>query len=260
MLYFIATPIGNLKDLSFRALETLSSVDYILCEDTRTSSVLLKYYKIHKPLKSFHKFNEKSFEDHVIRDLENGTSIALISDAGTPGINDPGGRLAKRCQEEGLPYSAIPGACSPILALTLSGFLVDRFQFIGFLPKKEGEKKKALLDALFYPGQTVFFESPHRIHSTLQEIATLAPKQRVAIVREMTKVHEEVLTGRAEELVDSDIRGELVVVFEGSASFDENLEPKKLVQHLMETFDLIRPEAIKMAAHLLGIPKKQIYW
>lgn len=136
MLFLVATPIGNLSDITFRAIETLKSCDYILCEDTRHSRPLLTHYDIQKPLKSFHKFNEALKEDHIIKDLQDGMKIALVSDAGTPGISDPGLKLVQRCREEGIDVVAIPGACAAIIALSCSGFDTNRFQFFGFLPKK----------------------------------------------------------------------------------------------------------------------------
>lgn len=256
-LYLVATPIGNLSDLSLRAIETLKKVDMILCEDTRTSLPLLRHYEIQKPLKSFHMFSEKKEEEGVIRALKEGQEIALISDAGTPGINDPGERLIKRCHQEGIPCTAIPGACSPIVALTLSGLPMEKFQYIGFLPKKGGERKKALLDALFYEGVTLFFESPQRIHQTLEEIAEWGPTHQLAIVREITKKYEEVLRGVASDLLKAEIRGEIVVVLEGNATSGQ--DPEELVPELMERFDLPKPEAIKLAANLLGLPKKEVY-
>ncbi len=257
MLFLVATPIGNLSDISLRALETLKKVDYILCEDTRTSGSLLNQYSIDKPLKSFHLFNEKKMEDSIIADLAKGLEIALISDAGTPGINDPGEALVQRCQKERLPYTGIPGPCSPILALTLSGFETSRFQFIGFLPKKPGEQKKALIDALFYEGITLFFESPHRIHKTLETIHRYAPDAEIALMRELTKRYEEVLRGRAQELLEAEIRGEIVVALKGGKKMSQ--DPRELLKELSENFDLEKAEALKLAAHLLGIPKKQLY-
>ena len=173
MLYLVSTPIGNLSDITHRAIETLKSVDYILCEDTRRSSILLKAHGITTHLKSFHKFSEKREEERVVENLKSGKSIALISDAGTPGIADPGQRLVARCRKEGISVTSLPGPSAPIVALTLSGFSMERFQFLGFLPKKTSERKQLLNSMLFYSGVSIFFESPKRIQATLKEIDTL---------------------------------------------------------------------------------------
>jgi 16S rRNA (cytidine1402-2'-O)-methyltransferase len=148
MLYLVATPLGNLKDITLRAIETLKTCDYILCEDTRHSRFLLDEYQIDKPLKSFHQFNEKEMEDKVIADIKNGKEIGLISDAGTPGICDPGEALVQRCYAENLPFTAIPGPSAWVMALALCPFNKDHVQFVGFLPKKEEERKRILASTL----------------------------------------------------------------------------------------------------------------
>ncbi|MBS0629782.1 MAG: 16S rRNA (cytidine(1402)-2'-O)-methyltransferase [Verrucomicrobia bacterium] len=259
MLFLVATPIGNLSDITYRAVETLKSVDYILCEDTRKSGILLKQYGIEKPLKSFHKFSEKKLEEWVLSDLGEGKQIALISDAGTPGISDPGQRLIERCIEQKLPFTSLPGPSAPIVALSLSGFKMDRFQFSGFLSKKASERKTALIDALFYPGVSIFFESPERVHKTLEEIAQLGPDHQVAVVREMTKIYEECLKGKAIELLNAQIRGEVVLLIEGHAKIHYTQSPAEHVRELQEQFDLSKQEAIKLAAELRGVPKKELY-
>ncbi|NGX40111.1 MAG: Ribosomal RNA small subunit methyltransferase I [Chlamydiae bacterium] len=260
MLYLVSTPIGNLADITLRALETLKAADLILCEDTRTSQVLLKRYSIHTPLKSYHKFNEKQLEGEVLSLLKKDKKIALISDAGTPGISDPGGALVKLCQEKNVPVTVIPGPSAPIAALTLSGMEMDRFQFVGFLPKKEGERTKLLLEALHYPGVTIAFESPNRIHKTLSEIASLNPDQEVAIARELTKIYEELVRGRVKDLVEHPIRGEVVLLIWGYAEWDYTLTPEEHVRLLQEKFSLSKQEAIKLAATLRGVSKREIYF
>ncbi len=260
MLFLIATPIGNLADITFRAVETLKSVDYILCEDTRRSSILLKSYAIKKPLKSFHKFNEKKWEDTVVSDLKKGNNIALISDAGTPVISDPGQRLVARCHAERLSVTSLPGPSAPIVALSLAGFETDCFQFIGFLSKKAGELKKQLLSALFYPGITVCFESPSRVKKTLELINSLGPAHPIVIARELTKIHEECLRGVAKDFLNKEIRGEVVLIIEGKENVPFDLSPKEHVLWLQKTFDLDKQDAIKIAASLRGVSKKQIYF
>ena len=233
MLYLIATPIGHLGDITFRAVELLRSVDYILCEDTRHSHHLLAHYGIQKPLKSYHKFNETSREEDLIADLKNGLNIALISDAGTPGICDPGLQLVKRCREEGIAVTALPGACAAILALAPSGLSSERFQFVGFLPKKASELRASLQEILQYAGTTVCYESPHRIEETLQALDSLAGTRPLAIARELTKTFEEYLRGTASELLAHfkahPPRGEIVLLIAGETEtqdFSDLIPPR----------------------------------
>lgn len=265
MLYLVATPIGHLGDITFRAVEVLRSVDYILCEDTRHSHHLLAHYGIQKPLKSYHKFNETSREEDLIADLKNGLNIALISDAGTPGICDPGLQLVQRCREEGIAVTALPGACAAILALAPSGLNSERFQFVGFLPKKTSELRNYLQEILQYPGTTICYESPHRIEETLEALDSLAAGRPLAIARELTKTFEEYLRGTASELLAHfkahPPRGEIVLLIAGETETQDfsSLSPQEHVQALQEQYGLSKQEAIKLAATLRNVPKKTIY-
>ena len=202
MLYLIPTPIGNLKDFTYRAVETLSACDLILCEDTRVSLTLLRHYGIRIPLKSYHQFNEAAREDEIINDLKNGKQIALITDAGTPGISDPGSRLVKKCRQDQVPVTALPGPCAVTTALSGSGLFSEKFQFIGFLPKKPGQLRDALIDALLYAGTTAAYESPHRLVETLKTINTVHSGAQIAVCRELTKKFEEYQTGSVQALLD----------------------------------------------------------
>jgi 16S rRNA (cytidine1402-2'-O)-methyltransferase len=201
MLYLVATPIGNLEDFTYRAVRILQECDYILCEDTRTSRVLLKHYNIDKPLVSFHKFSEKRGEKQVVQDLENGQTVGLISDAGTPLLCDPGYSLVQKCIENKLEFTAIPGPSSVLQALLLSGFSTLPFQFLGFISKKSGAREKSLRAALVYEGISLFFETPHRIQKTLEVLKNIAPDHLIAIAREMTKKFEECLRDIPENLL-----------------------------------------------------------
>ncbi len=266
MLYLVATPIGNLSDITFRAIETLSNCDYILCEDTRYSQRLLQHYKIHKPCRSFHKFNESKKEDPLIEDLKSGKKIALISDAGTPGISDPGEQLVKRCVDEKIQVISIPGACAAIAALSCSGFSTQKFQFCGFLPRTDQALKDALLEILDYSGTTICYESPKRLKDTLKAVIALAPSRRLAVARELTKIHEENICGTAEELLqryDSEVKGEIVLLIEGNPHNAETtwqkLTPEEHVKEVEETYNLSRRDAIKMVATLRGESKRNIY-
>jgi 16S rRNA (cytidine1402-2'-O)-methyltransferase len=223
MLTLIATPIGNLQDISLRGLEVLKEADLILAEDTRISMRLLKKYEIDTPLLSFHKFNEWRREAGVIAKLKAGKQIALISDAGTPGICDPGTKLVKRCREEGISVTAVPGPSAFTMALSLIGEEFSRFQFLGFLPKKTGKLKKTVEGILAYPGLSIAYDTPHHLEKTLKTTEMIAPASHIFIARELTKIHEECIQGTPGELLGhfkEGIRGELVLIFKGSDDRD----------------------------------------
>jgi 16S rRNA (cytidine1402-2'-O)-methyltransferase len=216
MLFLIATPIGNLGDLSFRAIETLKRCDYLLCEDTRHTRHLLDHYQLKLPLRSFHLFNEASKEERIIADLKQGRIIALLSDAGTPGISDPGERLVKRCCLEEITVVPIPGACALITALSASGLPTQRFQFLGFLPRKRGKLISLLKELLEYPGTTLCYESPYRLKETLKRVAELDPERECVVARELTKKFETFHRGSATSLYDhfsqTKPKGEIVLL------------------------------------------------
>lgn len=219
-LYIVPTPIGNLEDMTFRAIKTLNMVDLILAEDTRTSSVLLNHYDIKKPLRSFHKFNEHSAVKRIADNIIAGELVALISDAGTPGISDPGFMLVRECVEQGIEVETLPGATAFVPALVNSGFPTDRFFFEGFLPQKKGKTK--LLNELSQEQRTiVFYESPHRVLKTLEMIRDIFEHNpKISVSREISKKFEETVRGTAEELVahftEHEPRGEFVVVIDGN--------------------------------------------
>lgn len=202
MLYIVPTPIGNLKDITFRAIETLKEVDIILAEDTRQTQKLTKHYGIDKMLWSHHKFNEHKATDSIIQKLKAGTNFALVSDSGTPGISDPGFFLVRACIEAGVQIVSLPGAVAFIPALINSGFPCDKFVFEGFLPHKKG--RKTLLEKIAIEERTVIlYESPHRIIKTLEQIiAYISPDRPIAISRELTKTFEENLRGTAAEMLE----------------------------------------------------------
>jgi 16S rRNA (cytidine1402-2'-O)-methyltransferase len=217
-LYIIATPIGNLGDITFRAVEILKSVDLVLAEDTRTSGILLKHYSISKPLQSFHNFNEHKILGNLVERLKKGERMALISDAGTPGISDPGFLIARACVQAGLKIECPPGATALIPALIKSGLPSDRFLFEGFLPLKKG--RQTLLQQLRDEERTmIFYESPYRLNKTLQQfIDYFGPDRQASVSRELTKVFEETRNGTLEELqghFQNEVKGEIVVVVAG---------------------------------------------
>ncbi len=201
MLSLVATPIGNLGDISLRALETLKSADIIAAEDTRHSLILLRHYGIQKPLVSYHAHNEARRTSELIQDLQEGKHVALITDAGMPGISDPGHRLLRLCIEKKFPYTIIPGASAVLTALIGSGFDAERFFFGGFLPVKSGQRERELTAAAERPETSIFFESPHRILKTLEAAKRLLPTRQVCVARELTKQFEEYRKGDAADLL-----------------------------------------------------------
>lgn len=218
-LYLVPTPIGNLGDITLRSLDVLKSVDTILAEDTRTSGFLLKHYQISKPLQSFHIFNEHQTLAGLIARMQHGEVMALISDAGTPGISDPGFLLVREALKAGLLIDCLPGATALIPALVKSGFPTDRFVFEGFLPHKKG--RQTMLKKLAEEERTiVLYESPHRLIKTLEQIIEfLGPERQVSVSRELTKLHEETRTGSVLDVLEhfkqKDVKGEIVIVVDG---------------------------------------------
>ncbi len=218
-LYLIPTPIGNRGDITLRALETLKRVDGILAEDTRTSGLLLAHYEIKKPLQSFHIHNEHKTFEHLIDRMKGGEVLALVSDAGTPGISDPGFLLVRESLKAGLTVECLPGPTALIPALVQSGFPTDRFVFEGFLPHKKG--KQTMLKRLAEEDRTVIvYESPHRLVKTLEEMKPLfGPNRRISVSRELTKLHEETKTGTIEDVLthftQKEVKGEIVIVIDG---------------------------------------------
>ena len=200
MLFIVPTPIGNLGDITLRALEVLKSVDLIACEDTRHSAHLLRHFGIEKPLVSYHEHNEARRTAELIEQLAAGRSIAIVTDAGFPGISDPGHRLLRACQERGLPYTVLPGASSVPTGLVGSGFDTSKFFFAGFLPVKSGGRERELRAASAREETTVFFESPHRLVKTLDAAKTVLADRRLCVARELTKTFEEYRRGSAAEL------------------------------------------------------------
>ena len=218
-LYIISTPIGNLKDATHRSLELLSDVDWIAAEDTRRTGVLLKYYDIKTPLSSFNSYNQVKKSDRFIARIKMGHNLALVSDAGTPGVSDPLYYLVTAALDERVPVVSIPGPSAVLAALTVSGLPVNRFAFEGFLPRKKGRKK--LIEELAQEKRTiVLFESPHRIVKTLNELYQVMGERKAVLARELTKIHEEVLRGTLGELAikaeEQKLKGEITLVITGA--------------------------------------------
>jgi len=223
MLFMVPTPIGNLEDITLRALNTLKTCDLILAEDTRHSGTLLKHYGIQKPLLSYHKFNESARQAQILGRLAQGQQLALISDAGTPGISDPGERIVREVIHHGYTVQALPGASAGISALCASGLPTSEFHFLGFLDRKSARRRRKLEACLELPGTLVLYESPHRMEKLLEELHDIMPKRVVVIARELTKKFEQWTRGRAEDLFarreSIRIKGEFVVLI-GPDGFD----------------------------------------
>jgi 16S rRNA (cytidine1402-2'-O)-methyltransferase len=219
MLYLVATPIGNLSDMTFRAVEVLKSVDVIACEDTRHSLHLLRHFGIEKPLVSYHEHNEARRTAELIEQLAVGKNVAVITDAGMPGISDPGHRLLRACQQRGVPYTVLPGPSAVLTALIGSGFDAEQFFYGGFLPVKSGGRERDLRAAAERAATTVFFESPHRILKTLDAAVAIMGERPLCVARELTKTFEEFRRGTAGDLLAHytahPAKGEIVLIVAG---------------------------------------------
>ena len=261
--YLVATPIGNLKDISSRALEVLKNVDYIASEDTRTTSNLLSYFGINKPMISYHEHNEQESSTKLIDLLKQGKSIAITSDAGYPGISDPGAIIVKHCIENDIPVSIIPGANAFLPALIGSGLDNNHFYFHGFLPSKPSARKKELEQLTNLTCTLIFYESPHRIKETLNDLLTYFPNRKMSLVREITKLHEEYIYGTINEIAqidESTLKGEMVIVIEGNKIKEEYTE-EELIEMLNKLISngLSLKEASKELANELNLKKNYLY-
>jgi 16S rRNA (cytidine1402-2'-O)-methyltransferase len=268
-LYLVATPIGNLEDITLRALRVLRSVDRIACEDTRQTQKLLNHFEIHTPTVSYHMHNEGPRTEELVAELKQGARIAVVSDAGTPGIADPGGQIAAATIAAGITVFPIPGANAAISGLIASGLPTDQFVFHGFLPAKAGQRKTTLEELVRGDVTHVFYEAPHRILDTLSDIeAVFGSGQHVVIARELTKLHEEFLRGPAVELrsqlaARASVRGEIVLMLTPSpaesSSEKENASLVAEVAALMKSEGISEMDALKRVARERGMGKSEAY-
>ena len=265
-LYLVATPIGNLGDMSFRAVETLKQVDLIACEDTRHTQKLLNHYSIANILISYHEHNEASRADELVAKMAEGKSVAVVTDAGTPGISDPGFRLVRRAIEAGIKVESIPGPAAFVNAAVISGLPTDSIFFGGFLPSKKGERGRRLQEVAGVPATIVFYEAPHRLAASLRDCAEVLGPRHAAVVRELTKLHEEVVRGDlvflADQFRDENIRGEIVIVVDrGSGSSGDTTGKVSLAERVveLEKSGLDRREALKAAAKEFGVSRSEAY-
>lgn len=270
-LYLCATPIGNLEDMTFRVIRTLKEVDLIAAEDTRNSIKLLNHFEIHTPMTSYHEYNRIEKGHHLVSLLLEGKNIALITDAGTPGISDPGEDLVRMCRDAGIPVTSVPGACACVNALIISGRPTRRFCFEAFLPADKKDRRRVLREIQEETRTTVIYEAPHRLRKTLQELLEVLGDRRLSICRELTKKFETVMETTLEDAVrfygEQEPRGEYVLVLEGRshASIDEEersrFENMSVQEHveMYEEQGLNRKDAMKQAAKDRGVSKRDIY-
>lgn len=261
VLYLVATPIGNLEDITYRAVETLKNVDKIYAEDTRNSIFLLKHYNITTKLESYHEFNQDVKTEDIVKEIQNGVKIAIISDAGLPVISDPGYKIVERARQLGLAVTTIPGPSAGISALIASGLAPHPFTFYGFLDSKKTKRIKQLNDLKFIDNTIIFYEAPHRIFETLEDMLEVFGDRNVVLARELTKIYEEYISGSISEILRIDsLKGEIVLLVEGY----KNSEAEADVNPFEKIDDLInlgyKPnDAIKEVAKLLNQDKKDLY-
>lgn len=264
-LYLIATPIGNLEDITLRALRVLrEEVALIACEDTRQTQKLLERYEIRKPLVSYHEHNEAARAGELIETLRRGDSVALVSDAGTPLVSDPGYRLVAAAIEAGFPAVPLPGASAALAALAASGLPTDEFRFAGFLPSKAGARRKKLEELARERVTVIVYESPHRILESLKDIAEIFGERGIVLARELTKIHEEFLRDSAHRIREQleergSIKGEITLVLSGAPEDQIAIaDPLEQIARL-ESAGIDRMEAIKSVAKQMGLPKREVY-
>ena len=267
-LYLVATPIGNLEDITLRAIRVLHDVDLIACEDTRQTQKLLQHYHINTRTISYHEHNELTRAAELVLDLEKGISVALVTDAGMPGISDPGFRLISLAIRHRIPVVPVPGAAAFLAALVASGLPTDSFRFSGFLPPKSGQRRKLLESVRDSPRTQIFYEAPHRILECLQDVAEVLGRDRhVVIAREVTKLHEEFIRGCAADVVENlksrTIKGEITLLI-GKAGSEAHEPPAKKsvrerVQQIMSGEKVDEKAALKKVAREFGISKSEAY-
>jgi len=263
-LYVVATPIGNLDDITARAIRTLREVDRIVCEDTRHTRRLLDHFGISKPLVSYHEHNEQERAEELLAELAAGRNIALVSDAGTPLIADPGYRLVAQARAQGITVCPIPGPSALLTALSASGLPTDAFYFGGFLPAKKTQRRKTLEEMKDYPATLVFYEAPHRILEALDDVASILGARRIALARELTKIHEEFLVGEPAEVREAlakrpSIKGEITLMIGKAEAAEPDATPIETAFDKLLAAGVPRMEAMKTLARERGLSKRDVY-
>ena len=265
-LYVVATPIGNLEDITLRALNILKQVDIIAAEDTRQTLKLLNHFEISKPLISYHRHNEEVKSNILIEKLKNGDSIALVSDAGTPGICDPGGEVIKKAIEEKIDVVPIPGACAMVNALIASGLDTSEFSFLGFLPLNKKLRKEKIEEIKKSEKTIIIYEAPHKMKNTLEDLKEILKNRRIVLARELTKIHEEFVRKNINELLEDidNMKGEMILIIEGNPqvkSTENELNLLSLEEHYnyYEKLGFNKKEIIKKIAKDRKVSKNEIY-
>ena len=267
-LYLVATPIGNLEDITLRALKVLKEVDIIAAEDTRHTLGLLNHFEISKPLISYYKQNESTKSALLVEKLKDGKNIALVSDAGTPGISDPGEQVVKCAIEEGIEIVPIPGACAFVNALIASGMNTREFSFLGFLSAVKKDRKEKLEEVKFETRTLIFYEAPHKLKTTLSDMLEVLGDRNIVLARELTKIHEEFIRGKTSEILENmeNIKGEFVVLVEGNSESKKDVELKNLNSlsldeqyEFYEKQGLAKKEIVKQIAKDRGVNKNEVY-
>jgi 16S rRNA (cytidine1402-2'-O)-methyltransferase len=268
-LYIVATPIGNLEDITHRALRVLRDVDIIACEDTRHTRKLLNHYSIKTKVISYHDHNERERAVELLKALASGENVAIVSDAGTPSISDPGFRLVKEASTQGITVVALPGPTALIAALVASGLPTDEFFFAGFLPARSGARRARLAELRELPATLIFYEAPHRIAATLRDALDMLGERAAVVARELTKIHEEILRGRLSELAErfgseEKARGEIVLLIDRTQIESElnNAGAIRSIANLVAEFEaagLDHRAALKKAARELGVSRDEAY-
>lgn len=264
ILYVVATPIGNLEDITLRAIKTLKEVDLIAAEDTRHTLKLLNHLKISKPMISYHRHNEEIRCDNLIEELKNGKNIALVSDAGTPGICDPGEEIVKKCIEENIKIVPIPGACAMINALICSGINTTEFNFLGFLPLNKKTRKEKIEEIKKSTKTIIIYEAPHKLKNTLEDLLDVLGERKIVLARELTKIHEEFIRGTVSDLLEiaDNLKGEMILIIEaGSKNVENELNNLTLEEHyrFYENQGLNKKDIIKKIAKDRNVSKNEIY-
>ena len=261
MVSFVATPIGNLKDITLRALETLKEADVIFCEDTRHTLKLLNAYEIKKPLQACHKFNETEAAEKILAASREGKKVAVVSDAGTPVVSDPGNVVCKILREAGEQYTLIPGACAFVAALVLSALPADRFAFIGFLPDKKSEKIKTLEGYKDLTMTLAFHSAPQDVDKDIAAMYEVFGERKAVAVREITKIHEESVSFMLSKGLEGEKRGEYVLLVEGAKAGENPLNALSETEHIRHYMaaGLPKKEALKKAAKDRGVSKSELY-
>ncbi len=263
-LYIVATPIGNLEDITLRAINVLKNVDLIAAEDTRHTLKLLNHLEISKPLISYHRHNEDIKTDVLLKELKQGKQIALVSDAGTPGICDPGEEVIKKCIEEGIQIVPIPGACAMVNALICSGLDTKEFLFMGFLPLNKKNRREKLEEIKNETKTIILYEAPHKLEATLKDLKDIIEDRKIVLARELTKIHEEYIRENIDVLIEKakDIKGEIVLIIEGAKKKEDNhLMELSLEEHYAyyEKQGLSKKDIIKQIAKDRNVNKNEIY-